>query len=114
MNKSEMIQALKHRFPGNNPVSWKRNNKKVLYSWMQEYAITTEQERKEGVISVKVFGRWYKMFPKGNGAYPYECERQEQYPDAMVYTSEEGGWLTLHDYVECEFASGYWEMKEKV
>jgi hypothetical protein len=37
LSKSELIAALKKRFPGNNPASWSRNSLKQLDEWYKEY-----------------------------------------------------------------------------
>ena len=90
MTRSEMITALKFRFPVNAPASWSRCAEKSLREWCQEYAILSEEERTNGVISVQypLTGKWSKMYHHGIGKYPYHCERAETHPDAMVYYRE--------------------------
>lgn len=103
MNKSEMIAALKDRFPVNNPASWVRLSEKRLREACEEYAILSEAERKQGVISVGCMftGKWEKMYPRGKGAYPYSCIRQDKHPDAMVYEDvKKVCWTTMVDYQE--------------
>lgn len=39
------------------------------------------------------------MYPRGIGAYPYDCIRKDEMPDAMVY-GDQHSWMVLADYVE--------------
>ena len=101
MTRDEMIDALKQRFPVNNPASWVRLSEKCLRESCEEYAILSEAERKHGVISVGCMftGKWEKMYPRGKGAYPYSAG--QTHPDAMVYEDEKKVcWTTMVDYQE--------------
>ena len=49
IDRTAVIQALKKRFPGNNPASWSRNSKTQLGEWYAEYIL--EDRNKKVIIN---------------------------------------------------------------
>lgn len=72
--------------------------------------IATQTTFNEPIKVKRPFGDCIEVFyPIGRGAYPYDCPSKDKHPDAMIYESENGGWIG--DYLLQDTGLGYFTVK---
>lgn len=68
----------------------------------QAQQILTGQQFPSITVKVPFTGELETFYPKGAGAYPYDCIAKDKYPNSIVYFDNTGGWVPSHSLVKTD------------